>query len=361
MRATHEFPDDPAIPALGAIRATGLARAIPSLGLADGPIELILRAYKPGARVTFEARAGSRRFAVKAYAAGAAAEAALYDSLRAAGLAGESGARVPPLLAFERDLQVVVIGWLEGPTASDLVKRGDGRRAGELAASWVRRVVSLPVKLGPPRGAADVLARTRKWAANLRAADPVLGAAAGVVAEMLALTEPTQRRRRVQGRLGGLLDTARDWVAGMRASDPALRFAAAALPPAPARTRAKQSVPGLVHGTLYARHLIDLGDGPGVIDWQQFGQGPVEFDAGTFLATVWRIGQKDAQLAPESARTEETFLAGTAGVLDAWSVAWYRAAMLLRLADKYGRRGGERLVDAHALLSEAVRQTGAAG
>jgi len=34
--------------------------------------------------------------------------------------------------------------------------------------------------------------------------------------------------------------------------------------------------------------------------------------------------------------------------------------MLLRLADKYGRRGGDALVDAHALLSEAV-QTGAAG
>ena len=365
MRASSEFPDDPALPALGAIRAVGLARAIPSLGLPEGPVEFILRAYKPGARVTFEARTEGRRFAVKAYASGAASEAALYDALHAAGLAGGSGARVPPLLAFEPDLQVVVIGWLDGPTASDLVKRGEGRRAGELAASWVRRVVSLPVKLGPSRGAGDVLARTRKWTTNLRAADPVLGAAAGVVAEMLTLTEPTQRRRRIQGGVGGLVDAVRDrargWVAGVRASDPAMRFAAAALPSAPAQARAKQSAPGLVHGTLYARHIIDLGDGPGVIDWQQFGQGPVEFDAGTFLATIWRIGQKDARLAPEAARTEETFLAGTAGLLDAWSVAWYRAAMLLRLADKYGRRGGDQLVDAHALLSEAVRQTGAAG
>lgn len=365
VRATSEFPDDPALPALEAIRAVGLARAIPSLGLPDGPIELILRAYKPGARATFEARAEGRRFAVKAYAAGANSEAALYDALRDAGLAGGSGARVPPLLAFSQDLQAVVIGWLDGPTASDLVKRGEGRRAGELAASWVRRVVALPVTLGQPRGAADILARTHKWATNLRAADPVLGAAAGVVAEMLALTEPTQRRPRAQSGLGGLVDAVRDrargWVAGVRASDPAMRFAAGALPPAPARTRAKQSAPALVHGTLYARHIIDMGDGPGVIDWQQFGQGPVEFDAGTFLATIWRIGQKDARLAPEAARTEETFLAGTAGVLNAWAVAWYRAAMLLRLADKYGRRGGEQLVDAHALLSEAVRQTGAAG
>src|SRR5437762_1933390 len=130
------------------------------------------------------------------------------------------------------------------------------------------------------------------------------------------------------------------WTADLRASDPAMRFAAAALPPAPVRTRARESAPVLVHGTLYARHVIDSGDGPGVIDWQQFGQGPIEFDAGTFLATIWRIGQKDAGLSPEAARTEEAFLAGTAGQLNPSAVAWYRAAMLLRLADKYGRQGG---------------------
>ena len=365
VRASSEFPDDPALPALEAIRAMGLARAIPSLGLPDDPVELILRAYKPGARATFEARVGSRRFAVKAYASGASSEAALYDALHAAGLAGQSGARVPPLLAFERNLELVVIGWLDGPTATDLVKRGEGRRAGELAADWVRRVVSLPVNLGSPRGAADILARTRKWAANLRAADPVLGAAASVVAGMLALTEPQPRSAPVQSGLGALIDTLRDrargWAADLRASDPAMRFAAAALPPAPVRTRARESAPVLVHGTLYARHVIDLGDGPGVIDWQQFGQGPIEFDAGTFLATIWRIGQKDAGLSPEAARTEEAFLAGTLGQLNPSAVAWYRAAMLLRLADKYGRQGGGALVDAHALLSEAVRQTGAAG
>src|SRR2546421_11041923 len=145
VRATSEFPDDPALPALGAIRAMGLARAVPSLGLPNDPVDLILRAYKPGARATFEARMGSRRFAVKAYASGAGSEAALYNALHAAGLAGESGARVPPLLAFDRNLELVLIGWLEGPTARDLVKRGGGRRAGGLAAAWVSRAASLPV------------------------------------------------------------------------------------------------------------------------------------------------------------------------------------------------------------------------
>src|SRR5438105_3388304 len=140
VTASTPFPNDPSLPALGVIRAVGLARAIPSLGLPDDPIELILRSYKPAARATFEARAGDRRFAVKAYASDAIPEAELYGAFHGAGLAGDSGPRVPPLLAFERSLHVMVIGWLEGPTASELVKRGEGRRAGELAASWVRRI-----------------------------------------------------------------------------------------------------------------------------------------------------------------------------------------------------------------------------
>src|SRR2546430_7606363 len=86
VRASSEFPDDPALPALGAIRAMGLARAIPSLGLPDDPVELILRAYKPGARATFEARVGSRRVAVQAYASGASPGDAPYHARRNARL-----------------------------------------------------------------------------------------------------------------------------------------------------------------------------------------------------------------------------------------------------------------------------------
>jgi phosphotransferase family enzyme len=221
VRASSEFPDDAALPALGAIRAAGLARAIPRLGLPDSPVELILRAYKPGARATFEARVASRRFAVKAHASGADSEAALYDALHAAGLA--------------------------------------------------------------------------------------------------------------------------------------------ALPPRPARARATQSPPSLVHGTLYARHLLDLGDGPGVIDWQRFGQGPLELDAGTFLATVWRSGLRDERLASEATLAEEAFVARTAGLLNACAVAWYRAAVLLRLACKCVRRRSDWLAHGHALLREAMRQTEATG
>src|SRR5439155_1347516 len=90
-------------------------------------------------------------------------QAALCRALGAAGLAGDSGARVPPLLAWDHDLRVLVIGWLEGPTTHELVKQGQGRRAGELAAQWLRRTASLQVKLGLPFGAAGMMHETRAW------------------------------------------------------------------------------------------------------------------------------------------------------------------------------------------------------
>jgi|SRR5690349_6674781 len=363
--AAPDIPDDPALPALAAIRTAGLAAAIPSLGLKGGPVELLLRGYTRGSRATFEARVGQRRFAVKAYADDPTPEAELYDALAAAGLAGEAGARVPPLLAWERDLRVLVIGWLEGPTANELVKRGEGSRAGELAAQWLQRASAAAIPLGPVLSSTDLLRRAARWTMGLRAADPVLGAAAGVVAGLLALTEPEPRVRAAPGRLATLVETARDrtreWLAGVRAADPALRFVASALPSRPARTRAKQSAPVLVHGTLYARHLLDVGDAPGVIDWQRFAQGPVELDAGTFLATIWRIGLRDERLAREAARAEEAFLAGTAGLVNSRGLAWYRAAVLLRLANKQARRRQGSLAHGHALLAEAVRQAEAAG
>src|SRR5439155_12345984 len=110
-----------------------------------------------------EARAGDLRVAIKVYADDPMPEAELYESLASAGLAGG----VPPLLAWERDLRVLIIGWLEGPTAHELVEGGQGARAGELAAAWLRRAASLPVRLGPPFGAARVLEMAETWVATL--------------------------------------------------------------------------------------------------------------------------------------------------------------------------------------------------
>src|SRR5439155_714226 len=83
--------------------------------------EAALRGYTPGSRATFEARAGERHFAVKLYAEDAESEAELYEALAAAGLVGVGPVRVPPLLARDRTLQLLVIGWLDGPTAYKLI------------------------------------------------------------------------------------------------------------------------------------------------------------------------------------------------------------------------------------------------
>src|SRR5205809_6509304 len=78
MRATTELPDDPALPALTAIRTLGLAAAVTALALTGRPA-VLLRGYTPRSRATIEARVGNRRFAVKAYADDPAPEAELYE------------------------------------------------------------------------------------------------------------------------------------------------------------------------------------------------------------------------------------------------------------------------------------------
>ncbi len=313
MKSTLEIPDDPALPALAAIRAAGVAAALPALDWGDGPIELRLRGYTPGSRATFEARAGNRRCAIKAYAEDPAPEAALYKALGAAGLAGPSGARAPQLLAWERDLRALVLAWLEGPAANELVKEGHGARAGELAARWLWRAASLAVKLGPSCGAGYALYAAGRSVAELTAAEPALGAAARTVAGSLAQTQPKDNGRH------------------------------------------------LVHGTFYARHVLDMGDGPGVVDWQRFGQGPIELDAAMFLATLSRLGLRHEPHAAEAARAEEAFLSETAGLFDAHTLAWHRGAALLHLAARLLKR--EPPVEAHALvgLAAAFAAAGAHG
>src|SRR5439155_23915057 len=99
MGTTTEIPDDPALPGLAAIRGSGLAGAIPSLGLDGGPVKLRLRRYHRGMRAVLEARAGERHFAVKFCALDPEPESHVHKALSAAGLAGDAGDRVPTPLA----------------------------------------------------------------------------------------------------------------------------------------------------------------------------------------------------------------------------------------------------------------------
>ena len=289
------LPQDEALPALAALAAKGLG-AIPALQLDGCAAEFVLRGYTPGDRCALEIRVPERagvRFAIKAYATSPEPEASLYMALSAAGLTSRGGARVPRLLAWDPSLKVLALEWLTGRSANELVKEGPAERAGELGARWLHAAAGLSVELGPAQDGTRVLEESGRFLAMLESGDPALGAAGRQLIETLAQCQPPVR------------------------------------------------VPRLVHGTLYTRHLIDSdgdGAGPGVIDWQRFGQGPLELDAGTFLATLCRGALLRPKRAPETIRAEQVFRNETAGLLDERAVAWYQAAALLRLAARMLRR-----------------------
>src|SRR5438094_737001 len=280
---TLSLPGDPALPGLETLREYGVAETLPELDLGDLAVELRLCNYVEGSRVTFEARAEGRRFAIKMYADDATLEATLYRKLARVGLASEVGARVPRLLAFDPDLHLLAMSWLDGKTASRLLRESKGERAGKLAASWFSRASNVRVKFAPPCGSGRMLYNAGTSAVGLGTTDPALGSAAKAVARTLLRGPPIERR------------------------------------------------PGLVHGTLYTRHILDLGDGPGVIDWQQFGQGPLELDAGTFLASLTRTRLRHDSLATEAAKAEEAFLSTTRTLFDERALDWYWAAGLLHV------------------------------
>src|SRR3989454_10191011 len=89
-------------------------------------------------------------------------------------------------------------------------------RAGELAACWLRCAAALPVKVGLPLGAAHMVYNAGKEVVLLDAADRGLGSAARRLARILTQTLPKNGLRR------------------------------------------------LVHGTFYARHVLDQGGRVGV-------------------------------------------------------------------------------------------------
>src|SRR5205807_7357787 len=155
----------------------------------------------------------------------------------------------------------------------------------------------------------------------------------------------------------------RAWIGTLGIADLSVGVAARGLAEALARTEPRDvGAAGLVHGTLYARHILDLGDGPGVIDWHRFGQGPVELDAGMFLATLSRLRLLHPAHAGQALLAEQAFLEGTRGLLDERALVWHRAAALLQLTEclPTAARGDWR-ARAPALLGEATRLTERAG
>jgi aminoglycoside phosphotransferase (APT) family kinase protein len=305
--AAGGLPDDPGLPGLTTIRRLGLAVAIPALGLgADETVELRMLAHKPGRRAAILAVAGGRRTIIKINAKDVSDEAALHRAFAELGLTGARGDRVPAVLCHDPSLHIIVQSFLEGPEAGHLLRHGQGERAAGLAAGWLRRVATLPLAAGRLLGVEKVLKRARKWVAALGVADGALGRAAETVEGLLTRTTPSSR---------------------------------------PAR---------LVHGTFHDRNVLDLGDGAGVIDWQRSQQGPTEFDAGTFLASIARVGLHDEH-AQEAIRAEAAFLEGIEDLVEPRSLRWHRGAALLCLADRVlTKQRGDWLARAHGLVCLAA-------
>src|SRR5262249_32321930 len=187
MKFVTTLPVDPALPGLEAIRdrGPGVLR-VPGIDFHDAAVRLC--GYTPGNRATLEVLAGDRRFAVKSMAGDPDKETAFYRRMNACG--ERFGVQVPPLFAIDRDLRLFVTGWLEGPTASDLIKRGQGERVGGLVAQWLRCLAALADQSEETMEPETVERMVARWCSTMTTRDRPLGIRAVGVQHALRRTRP---------------------------------------------------------------------------------------------------------------------------------------------------------------------------
>jgi hypothetical protein len=313
-------PVDPRIPALPVIRELGPAAVASRLGvdLASEGVE-VLR-HHPGSRCTLLVAAGQGRVVLKAFKRDPTPVVELHARLAAAGLASGAAPTVAPLVGFDPELRLAAFHWFDGPSCGELVGRGDGARAGSLAAEWLRAESTAWSSGGSAKRGGTALgtelgfARARRWAAAIRAADVALGAALAPTFDRLAATRP------------------------------------------------RGSASPLVHGALSINHAFDLGAGPGVIDLERAGSGDLELDAGRFLGTLSRLAGERSELAAPAGEAAAALLEGADDLLDERALAWYRALALVqdtkllctRRPDRWHERSRLLLSEAAAAIQQAA-------
>jgi Phosphotransferase enzyme family len=302
-------PVDARIPALAAIRELGPAGVGSRLGLDFDPEEIEVLRHHPGSRCTLVARTGPRRVVLKAFKRDPAPLAEAQARLAAAGLAGGRPPTVAPLVGLDPELRLAAFAWLSGPTCADLVIRGDGARAGSLAATWLRAERGAPKAPGSPPTAELGLERGRRWAAEIDTSDGELGDAAARTFDRLAATHP----------LGS---------------------------PSP-----------LLHGALSVNHVFDLGDGPGVIDLERAASGDLELDAGRFLGTLSRLTGERPDLDGPARDAAGALRDGAADLLDPEALDWYVALALLQDAKFLCTRRPDRWRERSRLLLDEAAET----
>jgi aminoglycoside phosphotransferase (APT) family kinase protein len=186
---------------------------------------------------------------------------------------------------------------------TQLIERGEADRAGRLAAQWLRAACEPGITLGDAYDPPHVLENVHRYVCKIGSAAAELGIRAGAVRDRLAANIP----------LPGRAD--------------------------------------LRHGALYLNHVFDLGNGPGVIDWDKFRQGPVEVDAGMLCAAA-RCEMHQPKHERAAQRAVAVFLEEVDDLVDPARLRWYRTAALLQLASRSQRRADGL---AASLISDAER------
>ena len=275
--------DDPELPALRAMALEGADAVLRRVGLAPPFDSFEVLKVHAGRRCTFAFRAAGRLLVAKAFRRSVDTQIELFDALQRHGLATGDGPTAPRLVARDAGLRLLVLERLDGPSGAPLIARGE--RVGELAAGWLVRQWGAAVTVGRTYSAEEFLQRVARDARVVIDASAACGEATASLLERLALVLPGP------------------------------------------------SEPELVHGSFSVNHVLDLGTGAGVIDWDGFCQGPRELDAAAFLATLARVaGGDEAALASPSAESAAAFRAGLAGELDPAALAWFEAGSLIHNA-----------------------------
>jgi hypothetical protein len=314
------LPHDPDIPALEEIRRRGIEEVFAEAGLGPATAVRVAR-HRRGLRCTLIAReesagapAGGGRPAdgrgsaavIKAYAykEDPWPLVELLEHWGAGGPAAGSAPSVPPLLAFHSRLALVATGWLDGPSAEELIASGRGERAGALAAQWLCAAPSIAIDVGPLFGPRAALKDAVKSARSVEQESASLGRELWRLVRELA-SEPPPEKRPIVG-----------------------------------------------NASFRAEHVIDLGDRPGVIDWDGFRRGAIELEGGMFLAGLSFLSAGRSALEAEAVAAGEAFRSGIADAADKWALSWYRAGALARLA-KFRRQEAGWPERAAALIEEA--------
>jgi phosphotransferase family enzyme len=290
--AVEGLPLDPSIPALRALHERGLGPVLARVGLDADDGEARVRKYHPGNRCTLQVDKDEMRMALKLYVDDPSSLAALLRRFEREGLATGSAPTVPRLLGYDEELRFIATAWLEGPSGKQLIEEAHGERTAELALGWLYAAREVPIELGEEFGAAELLGLTEQRVRKIRSEDPALAPLATHCYEELAVHPPVDGPRNVR------------------------------------------------HASFKPSSIIDVG-GPGLIDWDGYRQGALEYEAAGFLSALSRRSQNrhaPASELEELRRTQARFRDGLAGLADPQTLNWYLAAELVKHAARLARR-----------------------